>query len=145
MLVGNIFCHAFFSPFHSLRLDLKRGMKTPRKKPVNGKQKGKAGELELAAFLREHGIAARRGQQYCGASGDADVVHAVPWLHIECKRVERLNLRAAMVQATRDASAAPGCPRTAVVCHRGNREPWMVTLPLEAFLAIVSLVHVQDD
>ncbi len=48
----------------------------------------------------------RRGQQYCGCSGAADVV-GLPGIHIECKRVERLNLHDAMDQAVRDAGALP--------------------------------------
>ena len=38
------------------------------------RDKGKRGEREVALILREHGFEARRGQQYCGANGDADVV-----------------------------------------------------------------------
>ena len=38
---------------------------------MNSKHKGKRGELEVAAILREHGYDARRGQQYSGASGDS--------------------------------------------------------------------------
>ena len=38
------------------------------------REKGKRGERELAGLLREYGYDCRRGQQYCGASGDADVV-----------------------------------------------------------------------
>ena len=56
---------------------------------MNSREKGKRGERELAGELRRHGYDARRGQQYCGANGDADVV-GLPGLHIECKRVERL-------------------------------------------------------
>lgn len=56
---------------------------------MNSREKGKRGERELAGELRRHGYDARRGQQYCGANGDADVV-GLSGLHIECKRVERL-------------------------------------------------------
>ena len=69
---------------------------------INGKQKGKRGELELAEILRGYGYDARRGQQYCGASGDADVI-GLPGIHIECKRVEALNIEKAMEQARHDA------------------------------------------
>ena len=57
---------------------------------TNSRQKGARGERELAAVLREHGFECRRGQQFCGANGDADVV-GLPGIHIECKRVESLN------------------------------------------------------
>lgn len=65
---------------------------------MNSRDKGKRGELELAKVLRGYGYDTRRGQQYCGANGDADVV-GLPGIHIECKRVERLNLDDAMAQA----------------------------------------------
>ena len=55
------------------------------------RNKGKVGERELAKKLRELGFDARRGQQFCGANGDADVV-GLPNIHIECKRVEALRL-----------------------------------------------------
>lgn len=67
---------------------------------MNSRQKGSRGERELAKIFREHGYEARRGQQYCGISGDADVV-GLPGIHVECKRVEKLNLLDAMGQAMR--------------------------------------------
>lgn len=69
--------------------------------------------------------------QYCGANGDADVV-GLPGIHIECKRVERLNLVEAMHQAERDAR--PG--ELPAVFHRRNGEPWLVTMPLEKWIEI---------
>ena len=38
------------------------------------REKGKRGERELAGILRDYGYNCRRGQQYCGTSGDADVI-----------------------------------------------------------------------
>lgn len=58
---------------------------------TNSRRKGASGERELAKKLREYGYEARRGQQYCGSNGDADVV-GIPGIHIECKRVEALNI-----------------------------------------------------
>ena len=69
---------------------------------MNSKQKGARGERELSSKLKEYGYETRRGQQYCGANGDADVV-GLPGIHIECKRVERLNLYDAISQAKADA------------------------------------------
>ncbi len=69
---------------------------------MNSREKGKRGERELASKLREYGYGTRRGQQYCGANGDAYVV-GLPGIHIECKRVERLNLDDAMTQAKADS------------------------------------------
>jgi len=98
---------------------------------VNGRQKGAAAERELAAILRDHGYDARRGQQYAGANGDADVT-GLPNIHIECKRVERLNLDAALEQSERDARAG----EIPVVIHRKNRQSWRITMALEDFLRI---------
>ena len=99
---------------------------------MNSRRKGKEGELSLARKLREYGYDCRRGQQYSGgANGDADVV-GLPGIHIECKRVERLNLTEAMKQARRDA--LPG--EFPVVFHRRNGEPWLVTMPLEKWIEI---------
>lgn len=98
------------------------------------REKGKRGERELAGQLREYGYDCRRGQQYCGRSGAADVV-GLPGIHIECKRVERLNLHDAMDQAVRDAGALPedGRPFPAVF-HRRDHEEWPVTMRLEEWI-----------
>jgi len=87
------------------------------------REKGKRGERELAGLLREYGYDCRRGQQYCGASGDADVV-GLPGIHIECKRVEKLNLLDAVSQAVRDAVKG----LLPAVFHRKDRCEWLVTM-----------------
>lgn len=96
---------------------------------MNSRNKGAAGERELAAKLREYGYNCRRGQQYCGANGDADVV-GLPGVHIECKRVEKLNLYDAMAQAARDAKDG----ETPSVFHRKNNKGWLVTLRMDDFM-----------
>ena len=96
---------------------------------MNSREKGAAGERELANILKEHGYDTRRGQQFCGANGDADVV-GLPGIHIECKRVERLDLYAAMEQAERDSREG----ETPVVMHRKNRQDWLVTMRLSDWL-----------
>lgn len=96
---------------------------------MNSRQKGARAERELAKILREYGFDSRRGQQYSGANGDADVV-GCPMLHIECKHVERLNIIEAMEQSERDARE----DETPVVIHRKNRTPWLVTLNLKDFM-----------
>lgn len=52
------------------------------------REKGKAGERELAALFREYGFNARRTSQYCGQTGDASDVIGLPGFHVECKRCE---------------------------------------------------------
>lgn len=98
---------------------------------MNSRNKGATGERELAKVLRGYGYNCRRGQQYCGANGDADVV-GLPGLHIECKRVERLNLDDAMAQAKSDARDE----EIPVVMHRKNNGEWRVTIPLKDFVVI---------
>ena len=93
---------------------------------MNSRQKGAAGERELAKKLREYGYDCRRGQQYCGANGDADVI-GLPGIHIECKRVERLNIDDAMLQAIRDRREG----EFPAVFHRKNNGKWMVTMLLD--------------
>lgn len=98
---------------------------------TESRRKGKDGELELAKLLRKlTGRECRRGQQYCGASGDADVI-GLPGIHIECKRVERLNLYDAVEQGERDSQ---GSGKLVTVMHRRNRKPWLVTMPMEDWI-----------
>ncbi|MDD6477064.1 MAG: hypothetical protein PUF69_04955 [Eubacteriales bacterium] len=98
---------------------------------MNSRNKGAAGERELAAVLREYGFDARRGQQYCGANGDADVV-GLPGVHIECKRVEKLNIDNAIEQAISDSKNN----EMPAVFHRKNRKKWLVTISLEDFMKL---------
>lgn len=101
---------------------------------MNSRAKGKRGELELARILRGYGYEARRGQQYSGANGDADVV-GLPCLHIECKRRENLNLHNAMRQAVEDTKEG----EIPVVMHRKNNEQWLATVELDTFLMMYEL------
>lgn len=95
-------------------------------KKINSREKGKAGEREFAALCREHGFEnARRGQQYSGIEGD-DVV-GLDGIHVEVKRVERLNISNAMQQAIRDSKE----DEVPIVAHRKNRGSWKVTMRAE--------------
>ena len=98
---------------------------------MNSRQKGKRGELELVHVLKSHDFDVRRGQQYSGASGDADVI-GIAGLHIEVKRVERLNIQDALEQARRDARDG----EVPAVFHRRNNEEWKVTMSIEDFVRI---------
>lgn len=96
------------------------------------RDKGKRGEREVAKILRDHGYDSHRGVQYHGGPDSPDVV-GLPGIHIEVKRVERLDLRAAYGQSKDDAAGGD----IPIVVHRKSREPWMVTLSLEDFLEIM--------
>lgn len=98
---------------------------------MNSRAKGSKGEREIAKILRDYGFDARRSVQYSGANGDADVI-GIDGIHIECKRVERLNIYEAMEQSQRDAREN----ETPVVIHRKNRKPWLVTMTLEDFIGL---------
>lgn len=90
---------------------------------MNSRNKGKRGELEAAHLLKDHGYDARRGQQFSGANGDPDVV-GLPGIHLEIKRVEKLNIDDALNQSIRDAREN----EIPIVMHRKNRTEWKVTL-----------------
>lgn len=99
---------------------------------MNSRAKGKNGELELAAALREFGYEARRGQQFKGGGDSPDIVcDGLADFHVECKRVESGNLYNWLDQAIRDAGG-----KTPVVMHRRSRKGWVAILRLEDFLAL---------
>lgn len=105
---------------------------------INSRAKGAEGEREIAKILRERGFDARRGQQFSGANGDADVV-GLDHLHLEIKRVEHLNIDNAYDQSVRDAAVESERKCREIiptVFHRKNRRPWLVTLGLEDFIKI---------
>lgn len=96
---------------------------------MNSRQKGARGERELANVLKEYGYDTRRGQQYSGANGDADVV-GLPHIHIECKRVEKLNIDKAMQQSMQDSREN----EVPVVMHRKDRQRWLVTMTMDEWM-----------
>ena len=96
------------------------------------RDKGARGERELANLLNKYGYDCRRGQQYCGVNGDADVV-GLPGIYIECKRIERLNIDAAMDQASSNASSINLFP---TVFHRKNGRGWLVTMRFEDWIQL---------
>ena len=66
--------------------------------------------------------------------GEVPDLTGLPGIHIEVKRVERLNLEEAMRQSIRDAERfKDGWP---CVVHRKNRFPWLVTMRLMDWLTL---------
>lgn len=103
---------------------------------TNSKRKGKDGELEIVKILKDHGYDVRRSVQYNGAAedGQADVI-GLSGIHIEVKRVEKLNIYEAVSQAIRDCDLL----HMPAVFHRRNNRPWLVTMPLENWLTVYRL------
>lgn len=95
------------------------------------RDKGKRFERALAAKLRDYGYACHRGQQYCGANGDADVT-GLPHLHIEAKHCEQMRLYDWMAQAKHDARDG----EIPAVFHKKNNAAILVTMELEDFIGI---------
>lgn len=102
----------------------------------SSQRKGADGERELAAILREHGYDVERGgsQTY----GEVPDLVGLPGVHIEVKRVERLNVPEAMAQAIRDAARFGGVPS---LFHRRSRSPWLVTMRLTDWLELYEQAH----
>lgn len=100
---------------------------------VNSRAKGATGERELARKLNEYGFGTRRTVQYNGKAeeGKADLV-GLKGIHIECKRVERLNLYDAMSQAIHDAKDG----EMPSVFHRKNHSEWLVTMRLPDWMEL---------
>ena len=100
---------------------------------VNSRAKGAPGERELARKLNEYGFGTRRTVQYNGKAdeGKADLV-GLKGIHIECKRVERLNLYDAMSQAIHDAKDG----EMPSVFHRKNHSEWLVTMRLPDWMEL---------
>ena len=108
---------------------------------INSRDKGKRGEREFAALCREHGYdSVRRGQHYSGVNGDADVV-GLPGIHVEVKRVEKLNLYNAMAQALGDRK--PG--DMPIVAHRKNDCDWLITMQAKDWCRIYSESSAPDS
>ena len=93
----------------------------------NSRNKGAGGERELAREVaRLFDCSARRGQQFHGGPDSPDIVTTIPGVHFESKRTERFQLYPSLTQAMRDAGE-----NVPTVCHRPNRQPWVVIVRLD--------------
>lgn len=84
----------------------------------------------MAKKLRDYGYNCRRGQQYNGLDGE-DVI-GLAYIHIECKRVQKLNIDEALQQAKRDCKIN----QIPAVFHRKNGEKWKVTMELDDWIKL---------
>lgn len=95
-------------------------------------KKGRDGELELVRILNSLGFRVSPGRILSFGS-EPDII-GLEGIHIEVKRVERLNVPEAMKQAIRDSERFnDGIP---CLFHRRNREQWLVTMRMEDFLTM---------
>ncbi len=99
---------------------------------TNSRAKGCRGEREWRDQLRQAGWDAHRGQQYNGLEGQDVVCPDLEHLHCEVKRTQRLNLYAAMEQATRDGEG-----KTPYVAHKKNHHKWLVIMWADDFFDLV--------
>lgn len=98
---------------------------------TNSRDKGARFERQLAGLLRGEGYNARRGQQYCGANGDADVV-GLAGIHIEAKHQEQMRLYDWVEQAKRDAKEG----ELPAVFHKKSRHEILVTMPFKDWMEL---------
>lgn len=104
------------------------------------RDKGKRGEREVASLLKQYGIEARRGQQFCGANGDADVI-GMDGVHIEVKRTEAFRLWDALAQSKHDAREG----EISTVWHRKNNAEWVVVLTAEDFISLYQKAEIEAE
>ena len=97
---------------------------------MNSRNKGKRGELELARTLTDLGYPCKRGVQYHGGPDSPDVT-GLPHIHIECKRVNRLDLDAAWSQSVGDAGED-----IPTVMYRKDHAEWMVVMRLTDWIEL---------
>ena len=94
------------------------------------RDKGARGERLLKQELEKAGIRVNRGWSLYG---EPDLM-GVDGIHVECKFVEKLNLREAMAQSIRDAEKLrDGAP---TVFHKKSREEWLVTMRLADWIEL---------
>lgn len=98
---------------------------------TNSRRKGADYEREIARKLREYGYNARRGQQYSGLNGDADVI-GLDGIYLECKRTEKTDLYSWIAQANRDAREG----ELPVVLHRKNNCKTLAIMEMDTFMQL---------
>ena len=114
----------------------KRDMKKAGKA---AKAKGARGERLLSAFLNSFGLHTHRGYVHCGQSDLVDLLG----IHVECKNVERLNVRQAMEQAIKEAEKRKdGMP---TVFWKVSRKPWLTIMLTEDWVKLYLMARRKDE
>lgn len=96
---------------------------------INSKRKGKTGELEFAHECEKYDLMGvhRTAQTNGKLEHSLADCEGLEGIHVEVKRVEKLNIDMAMDQAIRDTDAKKE-KRIPAIFHRKNRKPWKVTM-----------------
>lgn len=94
------------------------------------REKGHAGERELAGIFREAGHVVHQLQR--NRSDMADLL-VDDWLFVDSKRAERWKLREWIAQVL-DCTPIGATP---AIAFRSNREPWGIWTPLEHYLPLL--------
>ena len=106
----------------------------------SARNKGAGAERELANLIRDTwGYQTRRGYVF---EHQSDVI-GLPGIHMEVKRVEKLNVRAAMDQAKRESQIR--CDGIPVVFHRKNYGKWKVTMELGDLVELLGYTGCIDN
>jgi hypothetical protein len=105
--------------------------------PIHSRNKGAAGERELANTLKElFGWRARRTAQFSGNAGDSDVViEELPELFVEVKRVQSLSIHPVMQKAKEQCKE-----KLPIICHRRNQSEWLCTVRLIDLAQVASMI-----
>lgn len=99
------------------------------------RDKGARGERLLKDFLNDLGLTVKRGYVFLRQSDLVDL----PGIHIECKFVERLNVRKAMDQAIAEAEKRKdGMP---AVFWKVSRKPWLTIMRTEDWVTLYKMAR----
>ena len=102
------------------------------------RDKGARGERLLKEYLNELGLKVRRGYVFLKQSDLIDL----PGIHIECKFVEKLNVRKAMDQAVEEADKRKdGMP---TVFWKVSRKPWLTIMRTEDWARLYRMALPKD-
>jgi Holliday junction resolvase len=104
---------------------------------INVDRKGKIGERELAAFLREHvgGELRRSAGQEFGGHVAPDIIGLAGWW-VEAKRKERPSFGKWLVKLLADITRARSLDKP-LLCWRPNRGAWWAVLRLHDMCSLI--------
>ena len=109
------------------------------KKGRAAKEKGARGERMLVKFFEKFGLTAKRGFVWMNQS---DLI-GLDGIHVECKNVEKLNVRQALSQAIEEAGKRKdGLPT--VFWHK-SRCGWVTIMRTEDWIVLYKLARSKHD